>query len=103
VGKVVQPLYSVNYHDSRTHGQERHGPLTRLVGLWWFGSGWLTRSRWFGSWYTAGGKPVGIVLGLAIGKMHVRSVGLVPGVTPMSLWPSVTVGQPRCRVMLICC
>jgi hypothetical protein len=46
---------------------------------------------------------VGIVLGLAIGKMHVSSVGLVPGVTPMSLWPSVTVGQPRCRVMLICC
>jgi hypothetical protein len=31
VGKVVQPLQSVNCHDSRAHGQERHGPFTRLV------------------------------------------------------------------------
>jgi hypothetical protein len=34
VGKVVQPLYSVNYNDSRAHDHERHGPFTRLVGLW---------------------------------------------------------------------
>jgi hypothetical protein len=39
MGKVVQPLQSVNYHDSRAHGHERHGPFTRLVGYGWFGSG----------------------------------------------------------------
>jgi hypothetical protein len=38
VGKVVQPLQSVNCHDSRTHGYERHGPFTRLVEFGWFGS-----------------------------------------------------------------
>jgi hypothetical protein len=37
VGKVVQPLQSVNYHDSRAHDHERHGPFTRLVGLGWVG------------------------------------------------------------------
>jgi hypothetical protein len=41
VGKVVQPLQSVNYHDSRAHGHEQHGPFTRLVGI----SGW---DLWFG-------------------------------------------------------
>jgi hypothetical protein len=41
MGKVVQPLQSVNCHDSRAHGHERHGPFTRLVGVWlgWFGLG----------------------------------------------------------------
>jgi hypothetical protein len=29
--KVVQPLQSVNYHDSHAHGQEWHGLFTRLV------------------------------------------------------------------------
>jgi hypothetical protein len=52
VGKVVQPLQSVNYHDSRAHGHERHGPFTRLVGMVWLGS---SRS---GLWYAAGVKPV---------------------------------------------
>jgi hypothetical protein len=33
VGKVVQPLQSVNYHDSHAHGHERYGPFTLLVGL----------------------------------------------------------------------
>jgi hypothetical protein len=33
VGKVVQPLYSVNCYDSRAHGHERYGPFTRLVDL----------------------------------------------------------------------
>jgi hypothetical protein len=33
VGKVVEPLLSVNYHDSGAHSHERHGPFTRLVGL----------------------------------------------------------------------
>jgi hypothetical protein len=41
VGKVVQPLQSVNCHNSRAHGHERHGPFTRLVGIsdwdFWFG------------------------------------------------------------------
>jgi hypothetical protein len=43
MGKVVQPLQSVNCHDSRAHGHERYGPFTRLVGtvvgiLVWVGS-----------------------------------------------------------------
>jgi hypothetical protein len=42
VGKAVLPLKSVNYHDSRAHGHERHGPFTRLawilVGIVWVGS-----------------------------------------------------------------
>jgi hypothetical protein len=33
MGKVVQPLQCVNYHDTRDHGHERHGPFTRLVGV----------------------------------------------------------------------
>jgi hypothetical protein len=41
VGKVGQPLQSVNCHDSRALGQERHGPFTRLVEI----SGW---DFWFG-------------------------------------------------------
>jgi hypothetical protein len=31
MGKVVQPLQSVNCHDSRAHGHERHGPF---CGVW---------------------------------------------------------------------
>jgi hypothetical protein len=48
VGKVVQPLQSVNCHDSRAHGHERHGPFTQLVGIWLVGSGsgWVL-SIWF--------------------------------------------------------
>jgi hypothetical protein len=49
VGKVVQPLQSINYHDSHAHGHERLGPFTRLVGYGWFGSGrvlvWLVGYR----------------------------------------------------------
>jgi hypothetical protein len=56
VGKVVQPLQSVNYHDSRAHGHKRHGPLTRLVqnlvGMVWVGS------SQFGLWYAGGVKSV---------------------------------------------
>jgi hypothetical protein len=33
MGKLVQPLQSVNCHDSRAHGHEQHGPFTRLVGF----------------------------------------------------------------------
>jgi hypothetical protein len=66
VGKVVQPLQSVNYHDSRAHGHEWHGPFTRLVGIWlgWLRLG-LSWSSWFGSWYAASAKPVCMVLGLS--------------------------------------
>jgi hypothetical protein len=39
MGKVVQPLQSVNCHDSLAHSLERHGPFTRLVGFGWDGSG----------------------------------------------------------------
>jgi hypothetical protein len=35
----VQPLQSVNCHDSRAHGHERHRHFTRLVGYGWFGPG----------------------------------------------------------------
>jgi hypothetical protein len=56
VGKVVQPLQSVNYHDSRAHGHERYGAFTRLVGN-------LVGMVWVGSsqselWYAAGVKHV---------------------------------------------
>jgi hypothetical protein len=60
VGKVVQPLQSVNYHDSHAHGHERHGPFTRLVGFGWVGTVWFESSQ-FGSWYAAGVKPVCMV------------------------------------------
>jgi hypothetical protein len=56
VGKVVQPLQSINYHDSRAHGHERHGPFTRLVGVL-VGTVRVESSR-SGSWYAAGTKHV---------------------------------------------
>jgi hypothetical protein len=46
VGKVVQPLYSANCHDSRAHGHERLGPFKRLVGNSWVGSVGF-ESNWF--------------------------------------------------------
>jgi hypothetical protein len=79
VGKVVQPLQSVNCHDSSAHGHERHRPFTPLVGIWWDGSGRVTGSSWFGSWNAAGEKPVCMVLGLAIGGMSASSIGLATG------------------------
>jgi hypothetical protein len=56
VGKVVQPLQSVNCHDSRAHGHERHGPFTRLVRI-------LVEMVWVGFsqsrlWYAVGVKSV---------------------------------------------
>jgi hypothetical protein len=57
VGKVVQPLQSVKYHDSRAHSYERDGTFTRLVGLWlgcfWLGLSWSSR---FGLWHVIGGS-----------------------------------------------
>jgi hypothetical protein len=55
VGKVVQPLQSVNCHDNRAHGHERHGPFTRLVGGL-VGTVWVG-SSWSDSWYVVGAKP----------------------------------------------
>jgi hypothetical protein len=55
--KVVQPLQSVNYHDSRAHGHEQYGPFTRLVGFGWVGSTRFESSR-SGSWYAVGVKHV---------------------------------------------
>jgi hypothetical protein len=60
VGKLVQPLQSINCHDSRAHGHERHGPFTRLVGFGWVGPAGFESSR-SGSWYTVGAKPVSMV------------------------------------------
>jgi hypothetical protein len=56
----VQPLQSVNYHDSRAHGHERHGPFTRLVEFGWVGTIEFEFSQ-FGSWYAAGAKHVCMV------------------------------------------
>jgi hypothetical protein len=67
VGKVVQPMQSVNCHDSRAHGHEHQGPFTRLVGILLVGSNGLTRSSCFGPWSVAGAKPVSTVFGLATG------------------------------------
>jgi hypothetical protein len=71
VGKVLQPLQSVNCHDSRAHDLERHGPFTRLVGVW---LGWFRLDLSWSSWYASGVKLVCMVLGLAIGGMPVSFV-----------------------------
>jgi hypothetical protein len=60
VGKVVQPLQSVNCHDSRAHGHEQHEPFTRLVGFDWVGSARVESSR-SGSRYVAGARHVCMV------------------------------------------
>jgi hypothetical protein len=56
MGNVVQPLQNVNYHDSRAHGHERHGPFTGFVGIL-VGMVWVGSSR-SGLWYVAGAKPM---------------------------------------------
>jgi hypothetical protein len=73
MGKVVQPLQSLNYHDSCAHDHEQHGPFTRLVGYGWVGSVGF-ESNWFGLWHATSVKPVCMVLGLATGGMPM-SVG----------------------------
>jgi hypothetical protein len=60
VGTVVQPLQSVNYHDSHAHGHEQHGPFTRLVRFGWVGPTGFDSSQ-SGSWYAASAKLVCIV------------------------------------------
>jgi hypothetical protein len=51
-------------------------------------------SSWFGSLHAASAKPVCMVLDLAIVGMP-ASIGqfLAIGVTPVSLWPLITVGN----------
>jgi hypothetical protein len=72
VGKVVQPLQSVNYHDSRVHGHERHGPFTRLVGVWLV---FIYRVFWVQLvWFVICSSFEASVHGLAIGGMPV-SIG----------------------------
>jgi hypothetical protein len=44
----------------------------------------LSGSSQLGSWYTAGAKPVFMVLGLVTGGMHVSSVDLATGGMPVS-------------------
>jgi hypothetical protein len=68
VGKVVQPLQSVNCRDSRAHGHERHGPFTRLVGI----SHW---EFWFGL------DLVGLVMVCSSGEawVHVLATSGMPG------------------------
>jgi hypothetical protein len=90
VGKVVQPLQSVNYHDSRAHGLEWHGPFTQLVGFGWVGSAGFESSR-SGSWYAAGVKPV-CMFGYRWDACEHWSF-LAIGVTPVSLRPLITVGN----------
>jgi hypothetical protein len=41
----VQPLQSVNCHDSRAHGHEQYGPFTRLVRFGWVGPAGFESSR----------------------------------------------------------
>jgi hypothetical protein len=60
VGKVVQPLQSVNCYDSRAHGHEQHGPFTRLVGFGWVRPTRFEYSR-SGSVYVVGVKHVCMV------------------------------------------
>jgi hypothetical protein len=60
----MQPLQSVNYHDSRAHDHERHGPFTRLVGIL-VAMVWVESSR-SGLWYAAGVK-LGCLFWLQVG------------------------------------
>jgi hypothetical protein len=54
MGKVVQPLQSVNYLDSRANGHERHGPFTQLDRTW-FSMVWILAS---GHGWVSSGKPL---------------------------------------------
>jgi hypothetical protein len=84
----VQPLQSVNYHDSHAHGHERHGPFTRLVGYGWFGSG-----RVLGLVGLATGvRPVNYFWFGYRGETYKLYLVLAIRVRPVSWWSWVTVG-----------
>jgi hypothetical protein len=92
MGKVVQSLQRVNCHDSRAHDQEQHGPFTRLVGFGWVGSAGFESSR-SSSWYAAGVKPVRMFWFVYRWDACEFWSFLVIGVTPVSLWPLITMGN----------
>jgi hypothetical protein len=72
VGKVVQPLQSVNCHDSDAHGHERHGPFTQLVEVWLV---WICQVLWVQFiWFVVCSRCEACVHRLAISGMPV-SVG----------------------------
>jgi hypothetical protein len=68
----VQPLQSVNCHDSRAHGHERHRHFTRLVGYGWFGPGLVLGLDGFFFCYR--GETFELCLILATGVRHVSFV-----------------------------
>jgi hypothetical protein len=70
VGKVVQPVQSVNCHDSHAHSHEWHGPFTRLVGVWLV---WVWSSTGF-VWFVYRGETCELCLILATGVRPVSSV-----------------------------
>jgi hypothetical protein len=88
VGKVVQPLQSVNCHDSHAHGHERYGPFTRLVGYGWFGSGRVLGLVGLATEV----RPVSFVWFGYKGETCEFCLVLATGVRPVSWWPWVIVG-----------
>jgi hypothetical protein len=67
-----------------------HGPFPRLVGFGWVGFVRL-ESSCVGSWYAADVEHVCIIW-LQVGCLWAL-VGLATGVTPVSLWPLIIVGN----------
>ncbi len=91
----MQPLQSVNCHDSRAHDHERHGPFTRLVrgmvGMVLFGFIWVQLV-----WFMVCNRCEACVHGSWFGYRwdaceHWSFVAT--GVTPVSLRPLITVGN----------
>jgi hypothetical protein len=89
VGKIVQPLQSINCHDSHAHGYERHGLFTQLVGNL-LGMVWVGSSR-SALWYAAGAKPV-CMFWLQVGCLEHWSF-VATCVTPVSFRPLITMGN----------
>jgi hypothetical protein len=64
----------------------------------------VLESSWFGSWHAAGAKHVCMVLSFATGGMSVSVRRfLATCVTPMNLWPLISVGNlgaPSCLYVI---
>jgi hypothetical protein len=89
MGKVVQPLQSINYHDSHAHGHERHEPFTWLVGLVLLGFSLVV-------WFVSCSRCETCVQGSWFGyrwDAYECWLILATGVTHVSLWPLITVGN----------
>jgi hypothetical protein len=85
VGKVVQPMQSVNCHDSHAHDHEWHEPFTRLVGIW--------SGRVLGLvGLAAGVRPMRYVWFGYRGETYELCLVLATRVRPVSWWAWVTVG-----------